>query len=63
MATVDTGFASIRRKLNKQKQEYHVAKTHCTFCGKDADNGPLKSCSLCKCVTCVLPYTFIHAKD
>ncbi|OJT07607.1 hypothetical protein TRAPUB_1537 [Trametes pubescens] len=47
-ATAGAGIASIRRTLNKQKEEKRMAKTHCTFCGKDDNDGPLKSCSRCK---------------
>ncbi|KAL1949447.1 hypothetical protein VTO73DRAFT_8328 [Trametes versicolor] len=47
-ATTGAGIASMRRTLNKQKEEKRTAKTHCTFCGKDDSDGPLKSCSRCK---------------
>ncbi|OJT07606.1 hypothetical protein TRAPUB_1536 [Trametes pubescens] len=47
-ANADATIASIQRTINKQKEAKHIAKTHCTFCGKDDSDGPLKSCSRCK---------------
>lgn len=62
MRTIDTfeasagaTLASITRTLNKQKEAKRQAKTHCTFCDRDDSDGPLKSCSRCKCVKLVLP--------
>lgn len=45
-------IASIARLIAKRRQEKHAAKTHCTFCGKDADDarGPLRRCMRCRCV-------------
>ncbi|KAI0833436.1 hypothetical protein BC628DRAFT_1308562 [Trametes gibbosa] len=41
-------MASMRRALNRQKEEANIAKATCTYCGKDGGAASLKSCSRCK---------------
>ncbi|KAI0635897.1 hypothetical protein C8Q77DRAFT_1100288 [Trametes polyzona] len=47
-ASTEAGMASMRRALNKQKEEKRIAKGHCSYCGKEGGNAPLKGCSRCK---------------
>lgn len=39
----------VRRLLHFKKQEERLAKTHCSFCGKNGADISLKSCARCRC--------------
>ncbi|KAJ8469814.1 hypothetical protein ONZ51_g8750 [Trametes cubensis] len=47
MASMQGGMASMRRALNRSKEEERIVQGKCSYCGKDG-GGSLKGCSRCK---------------